>query len=369
MKIEVNRVEALKVLSMVQGFTAKKDTEPILQQAKLVSKEGSIEIIGTNLEVAIRSKLNATVLEEGQILVPCEKVVQILRESKEELVNIDTDGNFTKVSLDGANFKLNTGDVFQVSEFPEIDPKTGINNGEPFKISATRLIEMLSKVSFCTAKESSRYTLNGVLFHLSSGMLTLVATDGKRLALASESIENANEIKVVVPDRSLALLKSIPHEELDASITIGTSHVWIKIGDTEVRLNILEGRFPKYQDLLVEDKHAFIKCISTKTKELLSKVKLANLLLREQSKKVFFKAQKNRLELRASGIGIGESDISLDATANEEITFCVNPDYLIDILKSWEGEEVVLKLKDSDSAMFISDASLTYLIMPISLKE
>jgi len=366
MKIEVNRVEALKVLSMVQGFTAKKDTEPILQQAKLASKEGSIEIIGTNLEVAIRSKLNATVLEEGQILVPCQKVVQILKESDEELVNIDTDGNFTKVSLDGANFKLNTGDVFQVSEFPEIDPKTGINNGEPFKISATRLIEMLSKVSFCTAKESSRYTLNGVLFHLSSGMLTLVATDGKRLALASESIENVNEVKVVVPDRSLALLKSIPHEELEASITIGTSHVWIKIGDTEVRLNILEGRFPKYQDLLGSKNEI---TIATKTKELLSKVKLANLLLRDNSKKVFFKAQKNRLDLRASGIGIGESDISLDATANEEITFCVNPDYLIDILKSWEGEEVVLKLKDSDSAMFISDASLTYLIMPISLKE
>lgn len=364
MKIECNRKKFLEVFHYVPQFAAKQNAEAILQQALIQTiSDTEIEIKATNLESGIRAIVKeVTVFEKGVILLPCAKALQILKESKGETFELSTEGNFTVIVSDGGKFKLNTGELFKSEEFPPIDSESG----SPIEILSERLDEMVSQVIFCSAKESSRYMLNGVLFFIEQGKLSVVATDGKRLALSCEPIEyTRDDLKHIVPASGLTLLKSIAKEE-KTLIFFSPNKVWFKTGDITVSLKLLEGRFPKYQDVIPKNNSLNF---SANTKDLLNKMKQVALMAPEKSRVVSLGFKKGRLELTSMAAGVGESEVIGDIEySGEETKLGVNPDYLIDILKSWQGEEIEVSFKDEETALMVSEGSLLYIVMPISLK-
>lgn len=370
MKIEVGRKALLEVLSSVQGFTANKNAEAILQQAKLIAlTDSELQVYATNLEVSVFSTLKGVNVEKtGEMLLPCQKAVQLLKESNEELVTLKTEGNFSILEMDGAKFSLNTGEVFKSEDFPSFEN----SNENPLKlhfvkVNTKRFEEMLAEVSFCTAKESSRYTLNGILFNLTKGNLSLVATDGKRLGFTSESVEYVNdEIKSIIPEKAVALLKSIPSKKEETKISFEPNNVWIDFGDTIIKVKLLEGRFPKYSDVIPKTRSILA---TFNTKELGHKMKQASLLANEKSAVVVMNLKKDRLELSAKSSGVGEASVSVNATySGDETTIGINPFYMIDVLKSYKKDEISFSIKNEDTAVVTEDGALLYLIMPVSLK-
>lgn len=369
MEICLNRKEFVEILQSVASFVAKgESTEMILRQAKISTIGDKIKIQGTNIDASIISTLSGVnVVEDGEILLPCVNALKVLKESSDELCTLKNDGNFTSIILDGACFKLNTGETFSVKEFYEIpDPVTS----KKFKMLSTRLEEMIHSIIFCCAHEASRYTLGGALFCIGNGKLETVTTDGKRLALTSEGIEYTGELeKIIIPEKGLSLLKGVPNKEEFVNVSFNANHVWFHFGTTIISLKLLEGRFPKFQDVIPKSNPHLVEI---DVKELLSKIKQATLFTNEKSRLVRLKISNNRIDISSHSSGTGEAEISCDATySGDEFEIGINPDYLKESLQLWKEDKATLQLKDEETAILIESkvSTVLNLIMPVSLKS
>lgn len=366
MHVELQRKPFLSLLQSCASFVSTGDTEDVLKQAKLSAKEDVLTIEGTNLEASFSSFLKGiNTVSEGAILLPADKALKILKESQDEVFTLRSDENYSSIELDGAKFSLNTGAMFDKDGFPPIPEKDGNHS---FIILTSRLEEMLSEVLYATAKEASRYTLNGCLFQLESGKITLVATDGKRLASSSEPVEYKGDlVKIIIPEKGLKLLKGVPNKLESTTVAFNNNHVWFDFGETIICIKLLEGRFPKFADIIPKNNpHVF----SVDVKEFASKLKQASFMTTDKSTVVVLNLLKNRIELSTETASLGKAHVSCDADYNgDEVRLGVNPFYLIEALKAYQGERISFAVKDEETAILVQDNGLLFLIMPVSLNK
>ena len=369
MKALCNREGLLAGFGMVGGVVPARSPKPILQNVKLVAdaEEGSI-LMATDLEVGIRYRvLGVKVDQPGSAILPTQRMSSILRTSGDDELFLDSSADQLLVRGLHAQFKL-------PSEDPQLYPEVPDFAAASYHVvAAADLKRLIRRTIFATDLESTRYALGGVLVELTPESITMVGTDGRRLARMSAPAEAENNAEApagqpVVPVKALKLIeRNLDDKDPPVHLAFqGGTAVLVRTDRAVIYSRLVEGRFPRYQDVFpsgVEIK------IPMEVGPLLSAVEQASIVTSEESRGVDFRFGDGLLKLVSQAADVGSSDVDLPIRYDGkpvEITF--DPRYLTDALKTLEpSAPITAELIDhKNAAVFRTEDQYSYVVMPLT---
>jgi len=384
MKVVCERPALLDAINVVSGVVAGRTPKPQLTCVRLCASTsgtaGQLTLSGTDAEVSLALVVGQVdVEEEGLALIPADKLRQIVSaEDHEPTLTLKAQGDDCQIDGDDAHFTVRG---YPPDEFPPIPSFTDAapEAKATFSQQAGLLRDLISRTIFATARETSRYAINGVLLRREDKRLEMVATDGRRLALCRTTLpgkQEGEDFSCIVPSKALSLLLKLmddPEEPIQVAIT--DSRVFFCLGQTpgESRAtlvsNLVEGTFPPYDDVIPKDQD---KKIVFDRDSLSSAVRRAALLTSEESRgvRLTFTGKDKRLELASRAPEMGEAHVSVDLSSYEgdDIEIGFNPGFLTEALKVIPDPEVILELKTQSSPGLIrSGADFLYVVMPVTI--
>ncbi len=364
MKVTVASSALQEALSLCAGAAATRTPKVALQGVLITALKDSLLLMATDLEHGIRYNLTEVEVEsEGEALVPVSKITQIVRESRDETIELELENNVLHIRGSDSQFRVYVADP---REFP---PVPNLEGPADFEVQGTLVRKLIDRTLFAAAKESTRYAIDGLLWEKTGDRLRIVATDGRRLAVAGGALENAHgpDGKVIVPSKAVSLLSRVT---LDGDQRVGVkflaNQVLMKTPRVTVSSVLVEGHFPKYEDVIPKDCD---KRVEANVQELLSAVRRAALLTSEESKAIRLSFEKNKLVLTGRAPEEGEASVQMACDYTEEpLEIGFNPAFLVDLLKVLETETIGLELKASNRpGLFRNGEDFMYVVMPVNL--
>jgi DNA polymerase-3 subunit beta len=371
MEITVSKVELLRELTATQGVVERKTTIPILSNYLFEAAGDKLSLTATDLDLSLRTSCNAKVKKEGSCTIPARKLHDYVKLLPDADITIKLlENHWVSIRCGRSNTKM-VG--MAKSNFPSLPvfPTVGV-----VKIPAQVLRSMIAKTGFAIASEESRYTLNGALMVLKPESITMVATDGHRLAHIERTGEKfegvSGELKTLVPKKAMDELKSLL-DSTDADeieFAKDESTLFFRIGSRLLTSRQLTGQFPNYEAVLPKDNSKSILLHGGDFGAAISRVaQFAD----ERSRAVRLKLDKGELKLSASSTETGESEDSIEIDYNgEALTIGFNAQYVLEFLKATGAGEVKLELKDAQSAGQLrpaenEDYKYRYIVMPMRI--
>jgi len=343
MEFVIEKGALVRELQTVTGVVEKRATLPILANLLLEAGREGLQVGASDLEVTVRGTARASVVKEGSVTLPAAKLHEIARSLPEAEVQFKLlDRNQVAISCDRTRYRISGQAREDFPKFPELDVKRGV------ELPGAALREMIDRVAFAITTEDPRYSLNGALFLLEPGSMTLVATDGHRLAYASRKIDlgaQGAEQKVIVPRKALGEVAKLAHDVEDGqSILFGRSgnHLWFRVGSHFLTSTVLEGNFPRYENVMPK---ACDTTLTLPTTDLADAVRRVSLLASDRfGKAVKFGLGDGKLEL-SSETEMGEAHETLAVDyAGPEITIGFNARYLLEFLQAVASPSVRIDL-------------------------
>ena len=339
----------------------------VLRNVYMHLGSSGVELVGTDQEVAIRYSVDGvTTTSTGEALLPTARVSSILRELQDDQFEIQVEEQSLTLKAASANFRLSSEDPRDFPPVPEFD------ESDYFKIPSSVFRQIIRRTSFATDVESTRYALGGLLLEFEDGRITVAATDSRRLAVATASCEmegspQAPEKTTVVPTRAMALLeRSIDSEAEFVDVIVRDNEVLMRSGRCVIYSRLVEGRFPKYRDVIPATGDVSIPLTAS---PFHAAVRQAQIVTDEESRGVDFVFNDSLLALTSRAQDVGESRVELPIEFNhEEIRITFDPRYVADFLKVLTPETLVeLQLTSAEhAAVFRVEDSYTYVIMPLA---
>lgn len=366
MKVICNRGALLDAINQAGAVASVRSPKPALACVKLTADADRLTVAATDLEVAVRcSDSEVQVEQPGETLVPVDKLRDIVRESIDDSLSLQTEGDQIVIKGHDSLFKVYT-------QRPEDFPPVPDFEGNPdFEIKAGTLKQAIGQTLFAAARENQRYAFNGVLFHIKGKRLEMVASDGRRLALIHADLvqlgKQAGQSKVIVPAKALNLVdKLLTDPEEPVSVQLRENQVLFHTSRATLTSNLVDGQFPPYEDVIPKD--ADRKMVAS-TADFLSAVRRASLLTSDDSKGVKMSFSKTGLVLSSRQADAGEATINFPCKfegADIEIGF--NPFFLTDVLRVVDSDEVSFEMTAPNRpGMLRAGADFLYVIMPVSL--
>jgi len=367
MELVVRKNDLLRELQLFQGIVERKNTIPILANVLMEAKGDQVSFLATDLEVGLRSRCSAAVAKGGSLTLPAKKFYEIVKSLPETEIRIAEDKGGVKVAADRFDSRMQT---LPREDFPTL-PDAGATPTATLPRAALK--EMVAKTQFAITGEDTRYFLNGALFVLRPDSMTLVATDGHRLALvttvrAGGSADNG-EVKAILPKKTLGELARLLSEgDEDIRYERGENHLFFDVGGRLLISRMIDGQFPAYERVIPKgnDKH-----IDFERDRLTNAVKRVALLSNERSRAVKFQIDKNRVEVTSSSPDLGEAKETLPVEySGASMQICFNAQYVLDFLSVVSTDTVSLDLKDEVSQAVMRPVGAegydyTYVIMPM----
>lgn len=375
MKFKINKDHFSNGLQQVLNVVGTRAAMPILGNVLIDAQSGHLSLTTTNLDIGIRCRITAEISSEGSITLPVRKLATIVKElpQKEVFVEVESN-NQAKITSGGSHFKVMG---IGTEDFP---PLPSFENQHVFKIEQDELSGMLKSVSFAQSTDENRYILNGVYFNFSDENLTLVATDGRRLALTSFEL-GANDTdtgSLILPAKTVTEIERLVGKGDSVKIAFNDRQVAFEIaikddeGDSglvdQIYLvsKIVEGNFPNYRQVIPKDTEHRVKI----ERELfLECVHRAALVTSEKSNSIKLKMSDNLMELTGSSAEYGESHESMAiAYTGPEVQVNFNPTFLIEPLRALSQDEVYFEFKDELNPGIIKTLDhFLCVIMPLRL--
>ena len=386
MKVICDRAALMDAVNLVSGVVAGRSPRPQLTCIKFEARKdgdggaGTITLSATDAEISIRmTSAQAEVQEDGEALIPADKLRQIVSaEDKDPTLTLETDGEVTNIRGADAHFKVYG---YPVADFPQVPDFPEDSADDSFTIDASTLSMLITRTTFSTARENSRYAINGVLMRREGKKLEMVATDGRRLALAKA---NANEFAgdgpstCIVPTKALTMANKLLSGCDQVRVAVTDNQIIIKFDDSDVAgaggtvlaSNLVDGTFPPYQDVIPKDQD---KRATFTVESLGSAVRRAALLTNEESRGVRMAFGKDTQALtissRAPEMGEAEINVEMKSFDGDDIEIGFNPAFIIDALKVLPGEEVMIEMKAPNKpGMIKSGSDFVYVVMPVNLQ-
>jgi DNA polymerase-3 subunit beta len=373
MKFKINRDHFSNGLAQVLNVVGSKAAMPILSNVLIEAEKDYICLTTTNLDLGIRCKIKAEVKEGGAVTLPVKRLATIVRELPNVDVSFDSSASHqVKIASGGSNFRIMG---IGAEEFPKLPDSA---EDKTFTLEQGELATMLSNVSYAQSTDETRYILNGVYFNFKDGKLTLVATDGRRLALVGKeiSVPSGSAGAIILPAKTVAeLLRllgkgeklKIAFNERRAAFQIDTGKDTSGLTDSIYLFSkVVEGNYPNYQQVIPKETHQRIKL----ERELfLQCVHRAALVTSEKSNSVKIKLSANLLEISAASPDFGESHESMAISySGPDLQVAFNPQFVMDPLRALTKDEVFFELKDEVSpGVFKTLESFVCVIMPVRL--
>lgn len=368
MEFVVRKNDLLRELQLFQGIVERKNTIPILANVLMEAKGDEIRFSATDLEVGLRSKCKASVTKPGSLTIPAKKFFEIVKSLPDTDIRVAEDKNGVKVAADRFDSRMQT---LPKEDFPTL-PESG---GAPtVGLSPASMKEMVSKTQFAITGEDTRYFLNGALFVLRADSMSLVATDGHRLALVNVKREgkmpaDGEENKAILPKKTLGELSRLLGDgDGEIAYERGENHLFFTVGDRMLISRMIDGQFPAYERVIPKgnDKH-----IEFERDRLTNAVKRVALLSNERSRAVKFQIEKGKVDVTSSSPELGEAKETLPVDyAGDAMQICFNAQYVLDFLAAVTTDVVALELKDEVSQAVMTPVGAegydyTYVIMPM----
>ncbi len=365
MKVRFNRMSLQEALGFVASIVPAKSPKPILQCVKITADEDGVRIISTDLEVGINFRIvQAEVDSGGEVVVPAAKVNAIVRESIDDVLEFDSDEAEVHIRGNDSHFSI-------YSHIPEQYPEVACEDVEAdLGIPLLTIQEGVEQTLFAAAKESSKYAFNGVLWEIDEHYLNLVSTDGRRLvrkmALLDVDIpENFIGKRVIVPTKTMILIDRIAGSKNDTvGVRFMDNHLLLSCGDVIIHSNLIDGVFPRYQDIIPENNE---NKITINTDAMLSAARRSSLLVSEDSKSIKVAIGKGVMVFsgRAPETGDAQIDMAVEYDG-PAVNIGFDPDYLIEGLKVIRENQISFEFSDGERPVLIrAGERFIYLIMPI----
>jgi len=373
MKFKINRDHFVAGLQKVQNVVGNRVDVPILNNVLIKIETDHICLTTTNINLGIRCQIKTEPGNKvGAVTLPVKKLLTIVRSLPSLQVDLEvTDSYQAKITSGGALFRImGLGE----EEFP---PLPIIADLEGFVVAQNELLKMIKSVSYAQSTDENRHMLNGVYFSFKDGKLTLVATDGKRLGLATKEISmpKENEKSFILPAKTAAELERLLGHDKNVTISFNNKQAVFDIElneqNQEIGLvsniylvsKVVDSIYPNYRQVIPNETVHRVKLDRELLLECLSR---AALVTSEKSNSVKLKISNNLLEISASSPELGESQESMAIVSeNADVELAFNPQYLIDPLKSLLSDEVCFEFKDQLSPGLFKTLDFLCVIMPL----
>ncbi len=368
MKISCDREQLLQAFQTVGAVAPARSPKPILQNVKFDVTGDGAWLTATDLEVGIRHAVSGIdVQAAGAVVLPVTRFGSILRESADETLHIESDGNGATIRGERSKFQLPAENP---AEFP---PVPGFNETAYFEAPARLLRELIRRTVFATDNESSRYALGGVKLEFDAGQITAVGTDGRRLAkmvgpIGAHGEPAAVHQNTIVPTRAMQLIeRAIAPQDAEVQLAIRGNEFLVHSPRATISARLLEGRFPDWKKVFPPSGSGTpIELAAGPTH---AAVRQAAIVTSEESRGIDFTFGGGSLVLAGKAAEVGQSRIELPTGYDgPEITITLDPRFVIDFLKVLDAEKTfTLELKDGESAAVCStDDGYGYVIMPLA---
>ena len=366
MKFSIKKEDVLEELQLLQGIVEKRNTMPILANILINVSEEEVEMIGTDLEVGLKTRFPAQIEEGGSVTVSGKKLFEIVKSLGEEKVVTfeDKDDSMMEITAEESVFKIL---CLPKEDYPQVpEPKFEKN----IVISLDIMKEMIDRVYYAITQEH-RYYLSGALLVLDDKSIELVSTDGHRLAYtkrSSESVSLEEQIRVIVAKKTLSELRKIEDEKIE--FDFDSSNLFFRASNRILISRIIEGKFPHFEDVLPKDNPHVITIAREK---IIDSIRRVSLLSSERSKGIKLNFEKNQVRLFSSNPEIGEARDKLEIEydgPDMEVGF--NSQYILDFLSVVKSETIHVELKDENSAALFKpdteeEVMFSYVLMPMKI--
>lgn len=390
MKVICDRSALMDAASLAASVAPARTPKPQLSCVHLTAARrdeggaGTLTLSATDADISLRlSTPQVEVQEEGETLVHAQKLQQIVGAQDDPTLTLDAAAEQTVIRGSGARF---TVFGFSPKDFPAVPgfPKAGTAQ-DRFEIAPGDLADIIARTIFSTARENSRYAINGVLLKRDGKKLEMVATDGRRLALARTTVtvgEDATEGgSCIVPTKALNLVNKLLHNAGEVvRVAITDNQIMFAFDDakadepgtgTVLTSNLVEGNFPPYEDVIPrdQDKKATLDVVTVG-----SAVRRAALLTNEESRgvRMLFSTgdgPKLTLSSRAPEIGESEVNVELKAFEGDEIEVGFNPGFITEALKVIDDDTVTFEMKAPNKpGLLRAGNDFLYVVMPVNLQ-
>lgn len=379
MKVICNRGALLEALTVAGNVVAARTPKPVLQCVKLTADNDRLTVAATDLEVAIRYSDNQVQIEQGgEVLVPADKLRDIVRESVDDTLAIEVSvekdgadgggagGTFAHIRGQDSHFKIFTQKASDFPPVPDFEGEAG------FEVNGGQLKRLIGQTLFAAAKETQRYAINGVLLVAKAKKLSLISTDGRRLAMANGDLITdrlgKDGAKAIIPAKAMTMMdKLIDDPEEAVAFQVRENQVIVHTSSATLTSNLVEGQFPPYEDVIPKDTD---KKMSAATADFLSAIRRAALLTTEESKGVRMAFGKKGVVLTSRSPESGEATINFPCKyegGDVEIGF--NPQFLTDALRVVDSDEITLELSAPNRPGLVKGGpDFLYVIMPVNLQ-
>ncbi len=375
MEFKINKDHFSNGLQQVLNVVGTRSAMPILGNVLIEAGADHISLTTTNLDIGIRCRITADVSTEGSITLPVRKLATIVKELPQQEVFFElSSNNQAKITSGGSIFKVMG---IGTDEFP---PLPTFENQHVFKLEQNDLANMLKSVSFAQSSDENRYILNGVYFNFSDENLTLVATDGRRLALTSYELESdsSDTGNLILPAKTVSEIERLVGKGESVKIAFNDRQVAFEIAIEDEEGNsglidhiylvskIVEGNFPNYRQVIPKETEHRIK---VERELFLECVHRAALVTSEKSNSIKLKISKNLMEIMGSSAEYGESHESMGiAYDGPDVQIAFNPTFLMEPLRALSHDEVFFEFKDELSPGLVKTLNqFLCVIMPLRL--
>ncbi|MCT4662546.1 MAG: DNA polymerase III subunit beta [Tissierellales bacterium] len=366
MKLRITQPALAKAIQIVQKGISSKTTLPILTGILMEAKGDMLKLTGTDLELGIETFVPCDIEREGSVVVTANIFGEIIRKLPNSTIDLEVFSNHNiLIECEYSEFNILGQSPAEYPKLPYVDKDRFINL--PKDLFKT----MIRQTVFAAAQDETRPILTGALLEVEESLLNLVALDGYRLAFKQVEVETPQDLKVVIPSKTLnEINKILEDEEENLAIYFTTSHILFNLGDTIITSRLLDGQFLNYKDIIRTEYKTRIK---VKTKQLQSSIERASLLAKEgKTNLIKLEIKNDQVMIRSnSDIGKVQEEVPVELEG-DDIVIAFNSRYLIDGLKAVNSEEIYMTFVSNVNPCIvhpINDEKYTYLILPVRIPD
>ncbi len=366
MRITIPQPQLLKTLQTVERAVNDRSTLPILANILLQTTENELTLTATDLDVGIQCRFPlAQPVERGAVTLPARKLTTIIRELPEEIVVLETKKNHTAtVDCGTSSFRI---PGLPAEDFPMLPPP---QYSESVTLSQGALKALIAHTAYAMSMEETRFILNGALLAAKNGELIVVATDGRRLAIAEAplSVQAKQPLQAVIPAKTMRELGRLLPADSAEDVTIAPlkeQQLAFCFGAVTVVTRLIEGQFPQYEKVVPPPSK---QTVSGSRQALINAIRRASLMTAATSQAVIFELGPGRLIVSKESPELGSAREEVAVTyGGEPMAIAFNPEFWLEALKVLESDEVRIELSGPDRPAVIRQPGFTYVVLPMRI--
>jgi DNA polymerase-3 subunit beta len=364
MKVLCDRERLREGMALATSVIPVKSTRPAIENVCLTATDDSLELVGTDLEVALRYRIEDVKVERpGKVLVPARVASDFVRDLGGETASLEVEGDHCTITSGSDRCELVTIDP---DEFPVVDR---FSDEGTLSLQAGNFTKLVNRTAFAAAREQGRYAMHGILTLVEEEQLRMVATDGRRLAVTSIPLEAGKGMthRAIVPTKGMQLFCRVIGDPLEqVKIQFGDNRLGLKTSQAEVFARLIDGEFPRYSAVIPEEGQNVIEADA----DLFArKLRLVSNVTSQDTRAVRLSFGKGQMTIFGKSTGYGEASAEMEVDVKgdaEDVAY--NPDYLMDGIKNCEADLVRLEYSERTSpGKFTLGENYVYIVMPITI--